>query len=280
MDTGFRLLDEAEQHIALAQRPVLLAQRGLLLKRSGRNGLALPQYDEAVALLTERSSPLDLVKALNNRSLVHLEAGHILLARADLRRCGQVAARNGLALHAALARVNLGCMDVLAGDLPSALGAFAAARAEYELLAPGRLAALAVERARALLAAGLFTEADRELADAAERAAAQRLSYTYADAVQVRAEAALLAGRATAAAQWARLAQARFLGRDNARRAALAALLELRADLTMAAGHPVRPAPGQRPRTQLPGARARPGLPRPPGIRPRPGQRQPPETRP
>ena len=182
VDTGFRLLDEAERHIPPAQRPILLAQRGLLLKRSGRNDLALRQYDEAVALLTEQSSPLDLVKVLNNRSLVHLEAGHIRLARADLRRCGQVAARHGLALHAALSRVNLGCMDVLAGDLPSALGAFAAARAEYERLAPGRLAGLAVERARALVAAGLFTEADHELADAAEQAAAQRLSHTYADA--------------------------------------------------------------------------------------------------
>ena len=88
----------------------------------------------------------------------------------------------------------------MAGDLPSALGAFAAARAEYERLAPGRLAALAVERARALVAAGLFTEADRELADAAEQAAAQRLSHIYADAVLVRAEAALLAGRPSAAA--------------------------------------------------------------------------------
>jgi tetratricopeptide (TPR) repeat protein len=233
VEAGFRLLDEADRHIGLAQRPVLLAQRALLLKRSGRNDLALPQYDEAVALLTERSSPLDLVKVLNNRSLVHLESGHIRLARADLRRCGQVAARHGLALHAALARVNLGCMDVLAGDLPSALRAFTAARADYELLAPGRLAALAVERARALIAAGLFTEADRELASAAGQAEAQRLSYTYADAVQVRAEAALLAGRASAAAQWARLARARFLGRDNGRRGALASLIELRADLTM-----------------------------------------------
>jgi CHAT domain len=231
VDTGFRLLDEAEQHILPAQRPILLAQRGLLLKRSGRNDLALRQYDEAVALLTEQSSPLDLVKALNNRSLVHLEAGHIRLARADLHRCGQVAARHGLTLHAALSRVNLGCMDVLAGDLPSALGAFAAARAEYERLAPGRLAALAVEQARALVAAGLFTEADRELAGAVERAAEQRLSYTYADAVLVRAEAALLAGRPSAAAQWARLARSQFLGRDNVRRAALASLLELRADL-------------------------------------------------
>jgi tetratricopeptide (TPR) repeat protein len=237
VDTGFRLLDEAEQHIPPAQRPILLAQRGLLLKRSGRNELALRQYDEAVALLTEQSSPLDLVKALNNRSLVHLEAGHIRLARADLHRCGQVAARHGLTLHVALSRVNLGCMDVLAGDLPSALGAFAAARAEYEQLAPGRLAALAVERARALVAAGLFTEADHELAGAVEQAAAQQLSYTYADAVQVRAEAALLAGRPGAAAQWAQLARSRFQGRDNARRAALASLLELRADLAVASEH-------------------------------------------
>jgi CHAT domain len=234
VENGFRLLDEAEQHILPAQRPILLAQRGLLLKRSGRNDLALRQYDEAVALLTEQSSPLDLVKVLNNRSLVHLEAGHIRLARADLRRCGLVAARHGLALHAALSRVNLGCMDVLAGDLPSALGAFAAARAEYERLAPGRLAALAVEQARALVAAGLFTEADRELAGAVEQAAEQRLSYTYADAVLVRAEAALLAGRPSAAAQWARLARSQFLGRDNARRAALASLLGLRADLAAA----------------------------------------------
>ena len=235
VDVGFRLLDQAEQHVTRAQRPVLLAQRGLLLKRSGRNDLALRQYDEAVTLLTEQSSPLDLVKVLNNRSLVHLEAGHIRLARADLHRCGQVAARHGLALHAALSRVNLGCMDVVAGDLPSALGAFAAARADYEQLAPGRLASLAVERARALVAAGLSTEADRELAYAAEQAAAQRLSHTYADAAAVRAEAALLAGRPQAAAQWAREARARFLGRDNARRAALASLLELRADLATAA---------------------------------------------
>jgi tetratricopeptide (TPR) repeat protein len=231
VETGFRLLEEAERQILPAQRPILLAQWGLLLKRSGRNADALRRYDEAVALLTEQSSPLDLVKALNNRSLVHLDAGHIRLARADLRRCGRVAARHGLTLHATLSRVNLGCMDVLAGDLPSALGAFAAARTEYERLAPGRLAALAVEQARALVAAGLFTEADRVLAGAVEQATAQRLSYTYADAVLVRAEAALLAGRPSAAVQWAQLARSQFLGRDNARRAALASLLELRADL-------------------------------------------------
>ena len=236
VDTGFALLDEAEQHVTAAQRPVLHAQRALLLKRSGRYDLALAQYDRAVTLLTERASPLDLVKALNNRSLVHLETGNIRQARADLHRCGKIAARHGLALHVALSQVNLGCMDVVAGDLPAALAAFAAARADYERLAPGRLASLAVERSRGLLAAGLFSEADRELADAAERAAAQQLSYTAADAAQVRAEAALLAGQPDAAARWAADAAGRFRQRGNARRTAIAALTGLRASLAAGGG--------------------------------------------
>jgi tetratricopeptide (TPR) repeat protein len=230
VELGFRLLDQAEPSIPAGLRPILLAQRALLLSRNGRIDLALRQYDEAVALLSERADPPDLVKALNNRSLIHLDACHVGLARADLRRCGEIAARHQLALHVALSRVNLGCLDVLAGDLPSALRRFATARAEYETLAPGRLPALAVERARALVAAGLFADADRELAYAVERAARQQLSHTYADALQVRAEAALLAGRPEDAAQWARQARARFLGRDNRRRAALASLLELRAE--------------------------------------------------
>ncbi|MFG2054530.1 CHAT domain-containing protein [Micromonospora sp. NPDC048930] len=230
VELGFRLLDEAEALVAPAQRPILLGQRALLLKRNGRNAEALRQYDEAIGLLSDLAHPLDLVKALNNRSLVHLEAGHVRLARADLRRCAEIAARHGLDLHVAMARTNLGCLDVIAGDLPAALRAFARSDADYQVLAPGRLANLAVERARALIAAGLYRDADRELAGAVERAARQQLGHTYADALQVRAEAALLAGEPAAAARWARQARAAFLGRTNVRRAALAALLELRAD--------------------------------------------------
>ncbi len=232
VDTGFRLLDAAEpllEGLAPSTRAILLAQRGLMLMRAGRVDEALTQYDAAVEVLDEAGQPLDLVRALNNRSLLHLEAGRVGSARADLRRCAQIADREGLRLHAALSAVNLGCLDVLAGDLPSALRAFTDARTVYAELAPGRLPALAVERARALLAAGLFTDADRELAFAVEHADDQRLSYTHADALLARAEAALLADRPTAAAEWAAQARARFRGRHNARRAALAALLELRA---------------------------------------------------
>jgi tetratricopeptide (TPR) repeat protein len=235
---AFQLLDDAEPLVPDDQRPILFAQRALLLKRSGRYVEALRQFDRALALLSEQSRPLDLVKALNNRSLVHLDVGQLREARADLHRCGQIAARHGLALHVAFSQVNLGCLDVVAGDLPSALGAFAAARAKYETLAPGRLANLAVERSRALVAAGLFGEADHELAYAMEHAARQRLTHTYADALHVRAEAALLASRPQAAAEWARQARARFRGRDNARRAAIASLLELRAEFAAGAEQP------------------------------------------
>ncbi|MEU4366638.1 CHAT domain-containing protein [Micromonospora chersina] len=230
VELGFRLLDEAEALVASPQRPILLGQRALLLKRNGRNAEALRQYDEAIGLLSDLTHPSDLVKALNNRSLVHLEAGHVRLARTDLRSCAEIAARHGLGLHVAMARTNLGCLDVIAGDLPSALRAFARSEADYRVLAPGRLANLAVERARALVAAGLYREAERQLADAVDRATQQQLGHTYADALQVRAEAALLAGEPVAAARWARRARAAFLGRTNVRRAALAALLELRAD--------------------------------------------------
>lgn len=241
---AFRLLDEAEARAPAAQRPVVLSQRALLLERTGRNDLALAEFDAAVGLLSERTHPVELVKALNNRGILHLDEGHVRLARADLLRCVQLAGRHGQVRSAAIGRVNLGCLDVLAGDLPSALRAFGAARREYWTVAPGRLAGLAVELARALVAAGLFAEADRELAVAAEQAARQRLGFTYAEALQVRAEAALLAGRPEAAAEWAAQARVRFLGRNDARRAALASLLGLRAEYAAGAsvaGRPGRP---------------------------------------
>jgi hypothetical protein len=234
VEVGYRLLDEAEPHVTERQRPVLLAQRALILKRAGRDDIALRHFDRAIALLSEEASPLDLVKALLNRSVTHLNRGRVGPARTDLRRCLQIAERHGLSLHAALSRVNLSCLDVIAGDLPAALRGFAAAMAQYRTLAPGRLPALAVERARALVAAGRYVEADTELAFAVEQTGRQRLSHVHADALQVRAEAALLAGRPEASARCSRQARAYFLGRGNVGRATFASLLELRADFATA----------------------------------------------
>ncbi|MFF5296104.1 CHAT domain-containing protein [Paractinoplanes globisporus] len=245
---GFRLLDEAEPLLSADRRAVLHAQRAVLLWRNGRNDLALAEYDRAVAGLTERDRPLDLVKALNNRSILRLEAGQVGASRDDLQRGLRIALRQDLTMMAAVIRVNIGCLDVAAGDLPAALGAFAAARPAYESITPGRLPALAMERARALIAAGLFREADREVAGAVAQMGEQGQDHYRAEALQTRAEAALLAGRPAAAAEWAAAARAGFLRRGNRRRAALAELLTLRAALALL------PPPGAESSTRSAGA--------------------------
>ncbi|MCY1145080.1 CHAT domain-containing protein [Actinoplanes sp. Pm04-4] len=229
VDLGFRLLDEAEPLLPPPDRAVLHAQRAVLLHRNGRVERALPEFDQAIAGLSAAGEPLDLIKALNNRSLVHLDAGRVAAARADLQHALRLARACEMAFAVALLTVNLGYLDVVAGDLPAALGGFASARSTYEEMAPGRLPALAIERARALVAAGLFREADRELGSAVEQARAQGQEHTVADALQVRAEAALLAGRTESAAAWADECRVLFVRRGNRRRAALAALVVLRA---------------------------------------------------
>ncbi|HEY3735711.1 MAG TPA: CHAT domain-containing protein [Streptosporangiaceae bacterium] len=229
ISAGFRLLDDAEPLFPPERRGVLLGQRGLLLRRTGQDAAALAQYDAAIAGLAEPDEAEDLAKALSNRALVHLGAARIGAARADLHRSANIAARHGLALPAAVAGHNLADLDLLRGDIPAALRGYAAAGRGYARLAPGKLASVAIDLARALLAAGLFGEADRQLAVAMSRAREQRLSHVYADAVLARAETALLAGDTAAAARWAGQARTCFLRRTNARRAALASLIALRA---------------------------------------------------
>ena len=229
-EAGFRLLDEAEPLCPPEQRGILFGQRGLLLRRTGNDDAALAQYDAAIASLDERTQAEDLAKALSNRALAHLAAARIGAARGDLGRSALIAERHQLRLPAAVARHNLADLDLLRGDIPSALRGYAEAADVYAALAPGKLATLAVDRARALLAAGLFGEADQYLAGALRQARDQRLSHVHADALLARAEAALLAGEPVAAARWASMARTRFLHRGNARKAALASLISLRAE--------------------------------------------------
>ncbi|WP_030441616.1 CHAT domain-containing protein [Actinoplanes subtropicus] len=252
---GFRLLDEAEPLLPAGGRAVLHAQRGLMLWRKGRNGQALAEFDRAVAGLNERDAPLDLVKALNNRSIIAFEGGRAGPSREDLYRGLRIATRHDFTMMTAVIQVNLGCVAVAAGDLPAALGFFATARPAYEVVCPGRLGNLAMERSRALIAAGLFGEADRELAAAVAMSAAQSQDHIRAEALQTRAEAALLAGRPAAAAAWSADARADFLRRGNRRRAALAELLGLRAALPSPSLPSPSPSPSPLPQAQA-GSRA------------------------
>ncbi len=227
---GLRLLDRAEALVAADDRGLLLAQRGLLFMRTWRGSDALRLFDEAVALL--EGNPAEtaaLATTLLNRSFAHLNAGDVRRARRDLVRCQQVAADAGHDLIAAKALHNLGYCELLAGDIPAALQIFNTAASGYALTGPGMLPILAMDKARALLAAGLSGDAATELDAAMDSFRRQRLDYDLAEAELARAEAALALGEPSVARRWAAVAARRFRRQDNEACACLAELTRLRA---------------------------------------------------
>ena len=138
-----------------------------------------------------RPRPQNLASALLNRSFIHLSRGDVRRARADLDWCRRVAADGGHDLIVPKALHNLGYCDLLAGDIPAALQLFTAAASAYRHGAPGNLPVLAVDKARALMAAGLAGEAAAELDEAMASFRRQRLDHDLAEA-----ELARFGGRA------------------------------------------------------------------------------------
>ena len=227
---GLRLLDHAEGLAAPEDRGFLFLQRGLLFMRTWREDDALEALDQAVALLEGIPAETEkLAAALLNRSFTHLNVGDVRRARPDLTWCQRVAADGGHDVITAKALHNLGYCELLAGDIPASLQLFKAAAGAYQLSAPGYLPVLAMDKARALLAAGLASDAARELEGAMASFRRQRLDYDLAEAQLARAEAALAIGEPDVARRWAAAAERRFRRHGNDALACVAQLTRLRA---------------------------------------------------
>ena len=226
-DYGLALLARAEQAVDPADQGIVLSQRGLMLMRMGRWADALSQLAAAEPLVGH--DPELLARVLLNRSVLHLNTGDVRRARNDLRRLVVIAEAAGLSLTAAKAAQNLGCCDLLGGDIPAALRQFDIAARTYQLSAPGVLPSLETDRARALLAAGLADDAATALDAAIAVFRRQRRDQHLAEAELARAQAAQMAGDLTGARRWAGLALRRFHARGNHAWAALAELTRLRA---------------------------------------------------
>jgi tetratricopeptide (TPR) repeat protein len=238
---GLRLLDVAEEMTAPADRGILLSQRGLLLMRTWRIGEALRLFDAAVPLLDGYADVRVLARLLLNRGFLHLNVGRVQRARADFAWCQRIAAAGQHDSLAAKASHNLGCCDLLAGDIPAALKVFAAAEEGFRLTAsatPQWVPVLATDKARALLAAGLSSDAIAELDGAIAAFRRLRLDQDLAQAELTLAQAALAAGAPTAARRWAVAARRRFRRQGNDTCAYLTELILLRSRFA---------APGRRP---------------------------------
>ena len=229
VEYGLSLLGLAEAMTADADRGILLSQRALLLMRTWRAGESLRFFDEAMPLLEGYPDAAVLCRALLNRGFLHLNTGDIRRARPDFARCQVIATEGSYDVLAAKAAHNLGCCDLLAGDIPAALRGFAAAGEGFRRSAPQWLPVLATDKARALLAIGLFAEAMTELGDAVTAFRRQRLAQDLAQAELTLAQAALATGAQAAARRWATAARQRFHRQGNHACAYLADLTLLRA---------------------------------------------------
>jgi len=226
---GLALLDRAEDLTAPDDRGILLSQRALLLLRTWRVSEALRFFDEAVPLLEGYADVAVLARVLLNRGVLHLNTGVVRRARADFAWCQRLAADGGHRLIAAKAAHNLGCCDLLAGDIPAALRLFNVAADGFRLSAPDWLPVLAMDKAHALLAVGLADDAVSEFGGAIASFRRQRLDQDLAQAELALSLAALAAGTPAAARRWAAAAQQRFRRQGNDACSGLAELIRLRA---------------------------------------------------
>ena len=206
--------------------PIIRANRGVLLHRTGRRAESLEQFDAALAEL-EGAETVDLVATLLNRGHLFMTTGQVDKALADTRRAHDIAVSAGYEQAEFMALHNLGWVQFLAGDLPKSLDLMAQASHRVPESAQG---VPALDRARVLTAAGMFSEAKEAVDRALSTFAAQRAETELVDALLASGELALLRGDQIMAKRQARKAE-RISDRRHHRTAALLArLLALRAD--------------------------------------------------
>ncbi len=229
-DRGFELLDSTEPLITEDDRGVLLLQRGLLLTMIGRVDEAVGCFDAAVPLLERAGERVALARTLLNRAFIHQIAGQVRPALDDLARSEEISRELDMPVQVAKAFHGRGSCLLLAGDIPGALRAFDQAERQYAETADGMLFVLAVEKARALLAAGLCVDAAGVLDAALPRFPGLGMNQEHAEAELTRAQVGFAVGDHATARRWAGQAQRRFRRRHNETWAAVAELTRLRAE--------------------------------------------------
>lgn len=224
-------LDTAARWVTASRLPeldlIVHGQRGLLFYRTGRGVESLAELD-AAAVGQRDADPLDAAVLLLNRGSLHLELGNLESASDDLAGAARYADDMGDQLLLSKAKHNLGYVEFLRGDLPTALRAME----EAEHSAPERHASVGlIDKAQVLIEAGLLSDADAALAEAREHLARNRMVRDVAEVELLRAQCLVGLRRYAEAQRQARAAAARFDRIGNGPWAARARVAELQARL-------------------------------------------------
>lgn len=184
-------------------RGVMEGQLGSILMHRGRLDEGLEWLGRAIDTIPD--DPLAVANLRMNRSLVAMQRGQLAAATADLEAAVAAYERHGDPVEVAEARHNLGYTALLGGDLVRAMREMGAARPVIAAASAANAAIGDVDMAEALREAGLVTEAERLLREAARAFHANGMPQARAEAElhlarsllrHDPAEAARVAGRA------------------------------------------------------------------------------------
>ncbi|MGM1060249.1 CHAT domain-containing protein [Saccharothrix sp. Mg75] len=248
-----RLVDEVVDPEVKAELDGTIAHnRGLLLLNAGLIETAVAVFDSVIEHKERRLAegtpepPLveSIVKTLWSRGTAHTRLGAIGAARHDLTRAVALATEHGLSARATDASHALGVLELRVGDVPAALRRYEDSERSARGQGPDLPVLLGVDRAQALMAAGLADEAGTQLDGVLEVLRAEHGTTRYlANAELYRAAAAYLTGDLDLARRMASAARQRMRrwGCENC--VANATLLGLRVDTAVAlrAGRAPRP---------------------------------------
>ena len=222
-EASYGQLAAAEPHLDEDELARASCVRGLLHCQGDRFREAVAELSSALDRLHRRGDRHWAANALVGRGLAQHYLTDLESAEDDLRAAERLFAADGRALRAAACQHNRGCVAFRAGDLPRALRLFSDALGTG--MDPNACPEARVDRAEALMAAGMHPEARAEMQRAAEDLAAVGRRVRLAETRLALAGCALREDDAEGAAEAALEACERFRAQDRPAWSALAAVV-------------------------------------------------------
>jgi tetratricopeptide (TPR) repeat protein len=230
---GRQALREIETAIQLSggvARARVQAQRGAIFQQLGRFDDALPDYRATLSVLRDAGDLVWVQRVLYNRAVLYGYLQEFAAAEADLHEAAQLCTQLELDLSLGFVHQNLGWINALRGDVPTALQYLD--RAERCLRVHGApVGELLADRCQLLLSVRLLSEATQAAEEAVVEFEQQRRKTGLPEARLLLAQAAILDGQASRGLQQARMAVREFGHQRRPRWATLARFTVVRARL-------------------------------------------------
>ena len=225
-------------------------QQAAILQSIGHNDEALATLRMALPVLLQHAGQSSwAVRALSNRSLLHIGSRSFRAAEADLLLAQKLCRRDGLETFAANVEHNLGWLSASCGEVIGALEHYALAEEKYAAIGV-EVGALAEARARLFLSVRLVEEARAAADRAVEIHRSQGRSLQLMESELLLSTVALIQGDVATANEAARRALAGHRRYSRAGGVALAKYALLQADVAGRHGS-VQPAQARRAADEL-----------------------------